>query len=197
MNIQSSTLYFLLLTLIISISSCTVEKRLHFPGHTVRWNNSNKVDHSEKEQESEVLAETNSIKSSEKSITIVDINQPFKEEVNQSSETNLIQQKVNRFIEKSNFDEKVEKLNTIKNKVSKSEFLKKNFSFKSKKSEVRPDNDMWGFFGSILVQALVAMAIIIVVALLVIWLLSMLPLATAKIIGGILLAGLLLFFILY
>jgi hypothetical protein len=196
MNFQIRTLYFLLLTLLITISSCTVEKRLHFPGHTVRWKHVNKVNHFEKEPQSEDLGETNSVKSEEESITTLDINQPFTEEVNQLSKTNLIQEKVDKFIEKSNFDQKVKKLNTIKNKVSESQFLNKNLSLKSKKSESRPDNDMWGFLGSILVGALVAMAIIIVVALLVVWILSMLPLATAKIIGGILLAGLLLFFIL-
>lgn len=196
MNFQIRTLYFLLLTLLITISSCTVEKRLHFPGHTVRWKHANKVNHFEKEPQSEVLVETNSVKSEEENITTLDINQPFTEEVNQLSKTNLIQEKVDKFIEKSNFEQKVEKLNTIKNKVSKSKFLKKNLSLKSQKSELRPDNDMWGFLGSILVGALVAMAIIIVVALLVVWILSMLPLATAKIIGGILLAGLLLFLIL-
>jgi hypothetical protein len=195
MNIQSRTLYFLLLTLIISISSCTVEKRLHFPGHTIRWNSSKHVNHSENEQISEVSPETNSIKSTEENINSTDVKQVLREEY-LSAETNLIQEKVDKFIKKSNYDQKIEKLNTFKNKVSASKFLKKNLSLKSKKSELRPDNDMWGLLGSILVGALVALAIIIVVALLVVWILSMLPLATAKIIGGILLAGLLLFFIL-
>lgn len=196
MNIQIRLIHVLLLTLIVSFLSCTVEKRLHYPGYTVRWNHAHKVEHSEKEQVSEVLAELNSTKSDEKSITAVDINQPFTEEVNQLTETNLIPEKADNFIAKSNFEQRVEKLNTIKNRVSKSKFLKKNLNLKSKKSELRPDNDMWGFLGLILVGALVAMAIIIVVALLVVWILSILPLATAKIIGGILLAGLLLFFIL-
>ncbi len=195
MNFQIRTLYFFLLTLLITISSCTVEKRLHFPGHTIRWNSSKNVNHLENEKISEVSPETNSIKSTEENINSADVKQVLREEY-LSAETNLIQEKVDKFIEKSNFDQKVEKLNGIKNKVSKSKFLKKNFQLKSTKSEVRPDNDRWGFLGSILVGALVALAIIIVVALLVIWLLSMLPLATAKIIGGILLAGLLLFFIL-
>jgi hypothetical protein len=195
MNIQSRTLYFLLLTLIISISSCTVEKRLHFPGHTIRWNSSKNVNHSENEQISKVSPETNSIKSTEENINSTDVKQVLREEY-LSAETNLIQEKVDKFIKKSNCDQKIEKLNTFKNKVSASKFLKKNLSLKSKKSELRPDNDMWGLLGSILVGALVALAIIIVVALLVVWILSMLPLATAKIIGGILLAGLLLFFIL-
>lgn len=187
----------MLLTLIVSISSCTVEKRLHFPGHTVRWNHANKVNHSEKEQVSEVLAETNSTKSDEENINSIDLNQPIYEQESQSSKTNLLQEKSDNFIEKSNFDQKVEKLNTIKNKVSESKFLKKKFNLKSKKSEVRPDNDMWGLLGSILVGALIVMAIVIVVALIVVLILSTLPLALAKIIGGILLAGLLLFFILY
>ncbi len=187
----------MLLTLIVSISSCTVEKRLHFSGHTVRWNHANKVNHSEKEQVSEVLAETNSTKSDEENINSIDLNQAIYEQESQSSKTNLIQEKSDNFIEKSNFDQKVEKLNTIKNKVSESKFLKKKFNLKSKKSEVRPDNDMWGLLGSILVGALIVMAIVIVVALIVVLILSTLPLALAKIIGGILLAGLLLFFILY
>jgi ABC-type sugar transport system permease subunit len=197
MNIQIRLIHVLLLTLIVSFSSCTVEKRLHFPGHTVRWNHANKVEHSEKEQVSEVLAETNSTKSDEKSITTVYINQPFTEEVNQLTETNLIPEKADNFIAKSNFDEKLERLNSIKNKVSESKFLKKKFNLKSKKSEVRPDNDMWGYLGSILVGALIVLAIVIVVALIVALILSTLPLVLAKIIGGILLAGLLLFFILY
>jgi hypothetical protein len=196
MNIQIRTLYFLLLTLLIIIPSCTVEKRLHFPGHTVRWNHSNKANNTENEEVSENFAETNPTQEQAKSIRDLDKKQSFPKSENQSYATNLIQEKVDKFIEKSNFDQKVKKLNTIKNKVSESQFLKKNLSLKSKKSESRPDNDMWGFLGSILVGALVAMAIIIVVALIVIWILSMLPLATAKIIGGILLAGLLLFFIL-
>lgn len=197
MNIQIRLIHVLLLTLIVSISSCTVEKRLHFPGHTVRWNHANKVNHSEKEQVSEVLAETNSTKSDEENINSIDLNQPIYEQESQSSKTNLLQEKSDNFIEKSNFDQKVEKLNTIKNKVSESKFLKKKFNLKSKKSEVRPDNDMWGLLGSILVGALIVMAIVIVVALIVVLILSTLPLALAKIIGGILLAGLLLFFILY
>lgn len=197
MNIQSRTLYFLLLTLIISISSCTVEKRLHFPGHTVRWNQSIKGNHSEKEQVTDVLAERKSTKSDEENINSVELNQSISKQVSQPSETNFIQEKEDKFIKKSNFDQKVEKLNIIKNKVSERKFLKKNFTLKSKQSEVRPDNDMWGLLGSVLVGALIVMAIVIVVALIVVLILSTLPLALAKIIGGILLAGLLLFFILY
>lgn len=196
MEIQIRTIYFLLLILLISFSSCTVEKRIHFPGHTVRWNHVNKVKYSEKEQESEVLVETNSTKVDDGNINSLDRNQSIYEQASQLSKTNLIQKKADNFIPESKFDQKNEKFKTIKKKVSESKFLKKKFNLNSKKSEVRPDNDMWGLLGSVLVGALVAMAIIIVVAFLVILILSFLPLATAKIIGGILLAGLLLFFIL-
>ncbi len=196
MKIQIHTIYFLLLTLLISISSCTVEKRLHFPGHTVRWNQPNKVNHS---AEDIVLISKNDTINSKSDIKRISTIEKIKSkrEFNQQLGTQTIETKIDKIIEKGNFDKKIERYQTIKNKISKNKIIAKNRFLKSKKIQSKPDNDMWGFFGSLLVSALVAMAIIIVVALLVVWILSTLPLATAKIIGGILLAILLLFFILY
>ena len=196
MEIQIRTIYFILLTLLISISSCTIEKRLHFPGHTVRWNQPKKVNQS---AEDIVLVSANDTTNSKSDIQIISTIKKIKSKqaLNQQSGVRTIESKIDKIIEKGNFDKKIERYHSIKNKVSSSNILTKNRFIQSEKIRSKPDNDMWGFFGSILVSALVAMAIIIVVALLVIWILSTLPLATAKIIGGILLAILLLFFILY
>lgn len=196
MEIQIRTIYFLLLTLLISISSCTVEKRLHFPGHTVRWNQPKKINHTAEDLVLVSKNDTINSKSDIQSISTIEKTKS-KQALNQQSGVRTIESKIDQIIEKGILDKKIERYHTIKNKVSESKIFKKNRFLNSKKIQSKPDNDMWGFFGSILVSALVAMAIIIVVALLVIWILSTLPLATAKIIGGILLAILLLFFILY
>ena len=196
MTIQIRTKYFLLLTLLVSFSSCTVEKRLHFAGNTVRWNHANKVNHSKNDLA--VAPKNDTINSQTKEQIILTIDKiKSKQALIQQSGAQKIENKIDKFLVKSHFDKKIERLNTLKNKVSESKIFTKNRFFKSEKRQSKPDNDMWGFFGSILLSALVAMAIIIVVALLVVWILSTLPLATAKIIGGILLAILLLFFILY
>lgn len=196
MIIQIRTKYFLLLTLLVSFSSCTVEKRLHFAGHSVRWNHSNKANHSS--DDLVVASKNDTINSQTEGQIISTIDEiKSKKALIQQSGAQKIENKIDKFLVKSHFDKKIERLNTLKNKVSETKIIKKNRFFKSEKRQSKPDNDMWGFFGSILVSALVAMAIIIVVALLVVWILSTLPLATAKIIGGILLAILLLFFILY
>lgn len=196
MEIQIRPIYFILVTLLISISSCTVEKRLYFPGHTVRWNQPKKVNQS---AEDIVLVSANDTTNSKSDIQIISTIEKIKSKnkLNQQSGAHTIESKIDKIIEKGNFDKKIDRYHTIKNKVSESKFVKKNRFLNSNKIRSKPDNDMWGFFGSLLVSALVAMAIIIVLALLVIWILSTLPLATAKIIGGILLAILLLFFILY
>ena len=196
MEIQIHKIYFLLLTLLISFSSCTVEKRLHFPGHTVRWNQPKKVNQS---AEDIVLVSANDTTNSKSDIQIISTIKKIKSKqaLNQQSGVRTIESKIVKIIEKGNFDKKIDRYHKIKNKVSESKFVKKYRLLQSEKIQAKPDNDMWGFFGSLLVSALVAMAIIIVVALLVLWILSTLPLATAKIIGGVLLAILLLFFILY
>ena len=196
MTIQIRTKYFLLLTLLVSFSSCTVEKRLHFAGNTVRWNQTNKVNHSHDDLVVESKNETINSKTEVQIISTIDEIKSQQALIQQSG-TQKSENKIDKFLIKSHFDKKIERFNTLKNKVSESKILKKNRFFKSEKRQSKPDNDMWGFFGSILGSALVAMAIIIVVALLVVLILSTLPLATAKIIGGILLAILLLFFILY
>lgn len=196
MEIQIHKIYFLLLTLLVSFSSCTVEKRLHFPGHTVRWNQPKKVNQS---AEDIVLVSANDTTNSKSDIQIISTIKKIKSKqaLNQQSGVRTIESKIVKIIEKGNFDKKIDCYHKIKNKVSESKFVKKYRMLQSEKIQAKPDNDMWGFFGSLLVSALVAMAIIIVVALLVLWILSTLPLATAKIIGGVLLAILLLFFILY
>ncbi len=192
-EIQIHKIYFLLLTLLISFSSCTVEKRLHFPGHTVRWNQPNNVKHSDEDQV--LVSKNDTIKSKIKSVSTIE--KPIsKQAIYQQFGVQTIENKIDKIIEKGILDKNIDRYYKIKNKVSEGKFVKKNRLLQSEKIQAKPDNDMWGFFGSLLVSALVAMAIIIVVALLVIWILSALPLATAKIIGGILLAILLLFFIL-
>ncbi len=196
MNIQIRIIYLALLVAVVSFQSCTVQKRLHFAGQTVRWNHSNKENNS---SENLVVASKNdtiNAQTEDQNISTID-KIKSKPEFIKKAGAQKIENKIDKFLEKSHFDKKIERFNTLKNKVSESKIISKNRFLKSEKRQSKPDNDMWGFFGSILASALVAMAIIIVVALLVIWILSTLPLATAKIIGGILLAILLLFFILY
>lgn len=196
MTIQIRTKYFLLLGLLITFASCSVEKRLHFAGNTVRWNHANKVNPSHDDLAIRSEKETINSQAEDQNISSID-KIKSKHAVIRQNGAQKTENRINKFIEKSHFDQKIERFNKLKNKVSETKILKKNRFFKSEKRQAKPDNDMWGFFGSILVSALVAMAIIIVVALLVVWILSMLPLATAKIVGAILLAILLLFFILY
>jgi ABC-type multidrug transport system fused ATPase/permease subunit len=196
MNIQIRIIYLALLISIVSFQSCTVQKRLHFAGQAVRWNHSNKQNNSSDDFVVKSKNDTINAQTEDQIISTID-NIKSKQAIIQQNSAQKIENKINKFIEKSHFDKKIESLNTLKKKVSETKILKKNRFFKSEKKQAKPDNDMWGFFGSILVSALVAMAIIIVVALLVVWILSMLPLATAKIVGAILLAILLLFLILY
>lgn len=196
MEIQTRTIYFLLLTLLISFSSCTVEKRLHFSGHTVRWNQPNKVNHSAEDQVLVSKNDTLTSQSEIKNISTIEKTKS-KQALNQQSGAQTIGNKIDDIIEKRNFDKKIVRYNSIKNKVSKSKIVKKNRFLNSKKIQSKPDNDMWGFFGSMLISMLIAIVVIAIVAVIVVWVLSALPLATARIIGGILLAILLLFFILY
>jgi len=196
MNIQIRTIYLALLILLVTFSSCTVEKRIHFAGHSVRWNLSNKQNNSSENLVVESKNDTINAQTEDQNISTID-KIKSKPEFIKKAGSKKIENKIDNFLEKSYFEKKIERFNTLKNKVSESKIISKNRFLKSEKRQSKPDNDMWGFFGSILASALVAMAIIIVVALLVVWILSMLPLATAKIIGGILLAILLLFFILY
>lgn len=192
MNIQIRLIYFFIITLLISFSSCNIEKRLHFPGYTVSWKQPNKVLEQTKNLNVLSKLDTNWSKATEKKVSTIERTKP-KKKVNQQAEAKRNDNEIDKTIRERDFENKNQAFRNNKTKFYTTKILKKNKSVNQIKNESIKDHEMQGFFGS-LITLLVCCFLAIIVAILIVWILSQLPTNTALIIGGILIILLLLMF---